>query len=284
MNINNESISIGVNTKGAELRSLKSLKKGKEYLWQADSNVWGRHAPILFPIVGTLKDNEYIYDGEIYSMSRHGFARDNEFDLVEKNEKYIKLVLKENKETLKMYPFKFELYVSYELIDNKVIVNYEVNNTGDRDMYFSIGGHPAFNCDLESGKAYLEFCQGEELESKVIDIKNGLISDKTEKIESKDAKMMLNNELFSNDALIFEGMKKQVISIKNQDNDDSVKVSFDGFKYVGVWSKPAQFVCIEPWFGIADYHDANKKIEDKVGIMKLKEGEMFTCNYSIEVL
>lgn len=283
MQISNDKISISVRNKGAELTSIKVLESNKEFLWQADPNFWGKHAPILFPVIGTMKDGEYEYNGKTYQMTKHGFARDLDFEFVSETKDTLKYVLKANDYTLKMYPFEFELYVMYKLENNKIIVTYEVFNMKDEDMYFSIGGHPAFNCDIEGGNAYLQFEKEENFISKIVDGKNGLVSPNTIKIKNNKNQIHLSYDLFNNDALILENLNSNSIIIKNTKTNDSVKMTHTGFPYMGIWTKPAPFICLEPWYGIADYYNTNKKLEDKIGIRKLKGNESFACSYSIEL-
>jgi galactose mutarotase-like enzyme len=152
--LENEIIKITVSDKGAELTSLVRKKDNAEFIWQADPKYWGRHAPILFPIVGRVKNNKYRIEYKEYSLSQHGFARDMNFKKVEKNSDNILFKLNWNQETLKVYPYKFELYVKYEIKDNRVDISYEVKNLDDRDIYFSIGAHPGFNCPMENDNEF----------------------------------------------------------------------------------------------------------------------------------
>jgi galactose mutarotase-like enzyme len=143
--IQNQAIKAVIKTKGAELSSLQ--KEDKNYIWEINSEFWNKTSPILFPIVGALKNGEYFYEGNVYKLSRHGFARDFEFEVIENSENTVVFSLKSNEETLKVYPFHFELQLSYILEGNKLVVKYEIINHSSEKMYYSIGAHPAFNID-----------------------------------------------------------------------------------------------------------------------------------------
>ncbi len=147
--LKNEKVSILVNSHGAELKSLRRLSTGTEYMWKADPQFWGRTSPVLFPFVGSLKEKEYKTKGEVYPMSQHGFARDMEFELVSQDENEIWFELKSSEETLKKYPYEFILKLGYKLLDEGVEVLWQVENPGQEELPFSIGGHPAFNCPIE---------------------------------------------------------------------------------------------------------------------------------------
>ncbi|WP_105615246.1 aldose 1-epimerase family protein [Vallitalea okinawensis] len=282
--IQNEYISISVKNHGAELCSLKSIEENKEYLWQADPQYWGKHAPILFPIVGCLKDNKYNKDNETYEMGRHGFARDMDFQLVEKKEDALKYRLLYSELTLKKYPYLFELFVTYRINDKELDISYEVVNKGDKGMYFSIGAHPAFNCNISEGDKYLEFEKNETLQSYIINTESGLREEGKRLIVTNSKRLPLHDDLFTHDALIFDSLELNSITICDENREDKVKISFEGFPYVGIWTPNAQFICIEPWYGIADAIDSTNRLEDKKGIQYLDVSKTFKCNYKIEIL
>lgn len=283
--INNRHLSISVKDHGAELCSIKSLKNNKEYLWQADEKYWGKHAPILFPIVGCLKDNVYKHEGKTYTLTRHGFARDNDFQLMEKEEHKLVYRLSSNEETLKKYPFEFDLFITYELTDSQLEVAYEVRNKDNKIMYFSIGAHPAFHCQIDKGDRYLEFSNKVSLDSYQIHGETGLIQKNKRPILQNDNKLHLTYDLFKQDALVFDTHGFDGIAITDSTHEDRVEVTFEGFPYLGIWTsgEGAPFVCIEPWYGIADSIDANNHLEDKKGIQTLDIGDTFRCHYEIKI-
>lgn len=284
--ISNKKIEIKINQKGAELCSLKKVDSSYEYIWQANEKYWNRSAPVLFPIVGKLIDDTYTYKDKSYKMSQHGFARDKNFELFEQSENIICFMLTHDSDTLKIYPFEFELYISYALVNNSVEVTYKIVNKTKGEMYFSIGGHPAFNCDevdYHNNNLYFEFEDLDVLQSYVITPK-GICQDKI-KLELASNKLFLSQDLFKNDALIIDDLKSKCVSLKNSKNDRFVSVHFESCDYLGLWSKDAcsLFVCIEPWNGVADFVNHNQKLEEKNGIKKLKPSEVYNTKYTIYI-
>jgi len=278
--IKNSFIKAQIKSFGAELNSLKKCDENFEYIWQANSKYWARHSPVLFPIVGRLKEDSYFYKNKKYSLSQHGFARDKEFEIVQNEADFIEFRLKSDEKSLEFYPFFFELNICYKLDKNSLIVSYKVKNKSDEKMYFSIGAHPAFNTQVGD---FLEFENIKTTKRYFLDEK-GLIY-KNQDLNLENSKLYLDKDLFKEDALVFDDSNIKQITLKNIENRSRVKVKFDNFPYLGIWSKPndAPFVCIEPWFGVADEENANQKIEDKKGILSLEKEEEFFCFYTIEV-
>lgn len=285
--IKNKFIQAKINSFGAELNSLKRVDTNLEYLWQGNPQYWNRHSPVLFPIVGRLKDDSYFYKNKKYSMTQHGFARDNEFSLTKQTDNYLEFKLENNEKSLEIYPFLFELYIAYELVDNKIIISYKVKNNSDEKMLFSIGAHPAFNWTLyeneEKEDYFLEFENIKQTKRYFLNDR-GLVYDSAN-LEIKDNKIFLTEELFQNDALIFSDQNIKNITLKSKNNKNFIKVNFNNFPYLGIWSKPtgAPFICIEPWYGVADNFNSNGDFEDKKSIIILQKDEIFSCFYEIEV-
>lgn len=278
-----------VNTKadGAELTSILLKEDHTEYLWQGDPKVWGRHAPILFPIVGRLKENTCIIDGKEYHMTQHGFARDMTFDTLEESEDHVLYQLTSNENTLKHYPYRFQLRVEYILEEKSIIIKYSVKNIDNQKIYFSIGAHPGFNCPLLEGESMedyvLEFEKEEVLDKMCLD--NGLILEEKQPFLNHEKTIPVTKELFINDALIVENTKSKYITLKSTKSNKSVSVTFDEFRYLGIWSKAdgAPFICIEPWLGIADYKNKAADFKDKSGMLSLDPEEKFQCSYTIRI-
>ena len=273
---------------GAELISIQY--NGKEMLFQGakvlDSNgniYWKRQAPILFPIVGQLKNSQTQIEGETYEMSQHGFARDMDFEEISKTENEHHYMLKYNEETLKKYPYKFELHVIYEIIGNTLTVNYKVKNIDDKIIYFGLGGHPAFNCNYSSGEYEIAFLENED-EIEFLKLKNGLID--TEKAENilQDNKIYLKEDTFDNDAIIMKNIKSNKVILQNHETNQKIlELDFTGFPYLALWSKKgAPFVCIEPWQNTADRIDSTQIYKDKENIIELPKDKEFECKYSIK--
>ena len=258
--LKNSTIKITASTYGGELHNLTSEKTNTEYLWNGDSTYWKYHAPILFPIVGKVKDGEYRVCGQTYKLPQHGLARISEFNMINKTDDSITFELKYSEDTLKVYPYKFSLRINYTLIDNGVKVTYSVENLDDKTIYFSIGAHPAFMCPIEKNETmndyYFEFNEVENTPIMPLN-SDGYFKHEKEPYLNNSNIIPLSKEVFKNDALVFEDLKSNKISLKSKNHNKSLTMDFTGFPYMGLWSKPtgAPFVCIEPWFGHADFCD-----------------------------
>ena len=260
---------------GAELTSIKL--NGKEKLHQGESH-WKRHAPILFPIVGQLKNGKTIINNNEYEMSQHGFARDMEFEEIEQN----KFLLKSSKETLEKFPFKFELHVQYTINENELTTTYTVINKDKQTMSFGLGGHPAFICEYSTGDYQIQFNQNED-SIEFMQLENGLISnEKAPNILKENAIDLLPNT-FENDAIIMKNIKSNKVTLFNKnENKKILEFDFTGFPYLAFWSKKgAPFVCIEPWYSIADRVNTEGLFEEKENILKLEPEEKFECSYKV---
>lgn len=285
--LTNGIISLTVKSKGAEMTSIKHVKDGSEYLWQPQNTIyWQRQSPLLFPIVGKLKDGQYIANGVKYPMNQHGFVRDMEFDWIGKTDNQVIFWLKDNTESQKQYPYRFELRVIYTLIENKVSIRYLVTNNDPTTMYFSIGGHPAFKCPLKEGDAFIDyFLEFEETET--IDrvfLEGGLIGERVEPLLNNTNKLPLNVDLFREDAVIMKNLKSKSVRLKTDKHKKSVTLSYEGFPYLAAWTQVnAPFICIEPWRGLADKTNSTGDIREKEGIMSLEPGKKFECEYFITI-
>jgi len=285
--LENEEIMIEVDSLGAEMKKLILKRDNKDYLWHGDSKYWGRTAPVLFPIVGRLKDDSYIYNNQEYKMTQHGFARDNEFELVDKTDNYLTYALEANSETLKKYPFKFRLEIKYTLNENLINVGYKVFNQDQKKIYFSIGAHPAFywplNEDEKKENYYLEFEKKEKTTKYLLEA--GILNNQTEPILDNQKILELTPDIFEDDALVFKNLKSEQITLKSSKSERKIRIKFKKFPYLGIWSQSAEapFICIEPWHGIADSVDSSGKIIEKEGIKDLKAGDHFESKYTITI-
>ena len=274
---------------GGELLSFKldgieKIHQGEDVRDDNGKVYWKRHAPVLFPIVGSLKNNTTYIDGKKYEMSQHGFARDMVFDIVNISEREHTYVLKYNENTLKMYPYKFELYISYFIEENKLTVIYKVRNLDIRPIYFGIGGHPAFIIDLKNNKYKVEF-ENEENNIKFSQLDAGLISYKNNYINnslmSNNRCIEISKDTFSHDAIIMSGLSSRKLRLY-ENNIEKLEFEFGQFKYLSLWSKKnAPFLCIEPWQTTADYTDSNQDFTLKKDNIKLEVNEEYKCSYSI---
>ncbi|UAB83913.1 aldose 1-epimerase family protein [Zunongwangia sp. SCSIO 43204] len=286
--LKNDQLEIGIQHNGAELCSIKNLENNKEYMWQADPEIWGSHAPNLFPVIGALKGNQIKYEGKFYDMPRHGFIRHNEnLEVKNQTETSITFSIKSNEELRKIYPFEFEFELSFTLKDKSVEVNHLVKNLDTKSIYFQIGGHPAFNAPLFEGETYedyyLEFDQDLTLETYLLG-ESGLVSDNTKTIIENSDRIQLTKDLFNNDALIFKNITSKNVSLKSKNHGSILSVSYDDFKNLGVWAKPgAPYVCIEPWLGIADVEGTDQNFKTKEGIIELETGKDYSATYTITI-
>lgn len=285
--IENQLVKVVIDSKGAELQSLTHKNFAMEFMWSGDPTFWGKKSPVLFPIVGGLKKGSYEYNGQLYKMGRHGFARDMEFEVSWQKKDGIMFTLKSNETTLAMYPFDFSFSVKYTLDNNDLNVSYIVQNTGKEKMYFSVGGHPAFKVPLTEDTSYddyfLQFSRSEALDKWPLS-PDGLIEDFTKPLIKVSDKLPLLKELFYDDALVFKKLVSKYVFIRSNKSTHGIKVHISGFPYLGIWAaKNADFVCIEPWCGIADNVNASGKLEEKEGINQLDAGGTFERTWSIEV-
>ena len=279
--IKNSNLSAEINPFGAELISLKS-NNNKEYIWEGNPDFWGKHSPVLFPIVGTLKNNSFLYEGTQYQLSRHGFARDMTFKLIEKKENSATFSIKSSVETLKKYPFEFELQLIYTLHNSNLDIEYKVINTGKSKMHFSIGAHPAFALAGNFENYSIAFEKEEPLKYYLLE--NDLISSKTATMQSNQKQIPLTYDFFENDALIFKKLQSNALTIL-EDSNPVLTVHFEDFPSLGIWTKMnAPFLCIEPWFGYSDTNENSGNLFEKEGIQVLNKDQTFQAKFSIEIL
>lgn len=285
--LENQILKVTVNSKGAELASVKLKEDGTEYLWQGDTNFWGRRAPILFPIVGKLKNDCYMVDSKVYTLIQHGFARDMDFQVQQESGEKITFELTSNDFSLQYYPYQFKLIVRYILQDNKIVVGYNVKNMNESEMYFSIGAHPGFNCpilpDERMEDYYLEFENNENAIRYYLE--NGLISEHTGVLLKEAHILPLSQALFKDDAIILKNLSSHRVTLKNQRSHKEINLEYAGFPYLGIWSKPegASFICIEPWYGLADMEKTDSNLKLKEGIQVLESMQEFNCEYCIAI-
>lgn len=287
--LENEKIRIAVRERGAELTSIFHKGLQKEYLWQADPTYWGKHAPVLFPVIGALRDEEFIHDGKVFTLSKHGFARDLDFLLVEMGADYLEYELEASEETMSRYPFDFSLRIRYTLEEEAVHTDYFVTNKGGEEMFYSLGAHPAFNWPLEAEEDFsdyhLRFSKEENLDRLLINQETGLRNLERRNVMEESQILDLDHTLFQDDALIFENVESEWIRFESQKSDRFIQVSLKGFTHLGIWTKPnhAPFLCIEPWQGLCDRQDTSKKIDQKEGIRMVGAGEANQVRLTIAI-
>ena len=279
--IKNSIITAEIKHLGAELISLKT-NLNREYIWEGNPVFWGKHSPVLFPIVGTLKKNSFHYNGIEYHLSRHGFARDMEFELIKATENSAVFSIQSSEETLKVYPFEFELQIIYTLQENNLSIEYKVVNNGKTLMPFSIGAHPAFALPNQFENYAIAFEKEESLEYYLLE--DDLISNKSKKLEIHNNQIPMTYELFDNDALILKTLQSNSLIILENENP-ILRIHFEGFPSLGIWTKKnAPFICIEPWFGYSDTYESSGNLFEKEGIQILESSAIFNSKFSIAIL
>lgn len=286
--LENDKIVVRIDSFGAEVKSVLKKFDYNEYMWYGNPSFWGRTSPILFPFVGSVKDKKYNWNGMEYTMGQHGFARDMEFELCEKSNNRIAFCLKSNEETLKKYPFMYELVISYELSDNELNIGWKVINTGNETMYFSIGAHPAFLCPIhgESSKeGYRLFFDGvDEIKHHGNTLDTGLAKmDEDFTLSLINHRAEITYDFFDRCTYYVEGNQTGLVGLEDPDGNRIVDVIFDTPLFA-IWSpegKNAPFLCIEPWYGRADAIDFEGDLSQRAYTNVLAASEIFNGGYSI---
>ena len=286
--LENELCRVQVQAHGAELSSfVRKDRNNLEYIWEADPAVWGRHAPVLFPIVGRLPHDTYTHQGQSYRLTQHGFARDQEFTLLRQTTAELVLELRASEATRALFPFGFSLLISYRLAGPQLTIGWEVHNTGTGELLFSIGAHPAFRCPLQAGETFedYEFVFDHPVTAEQHLLEGGLLTGETEPLLTQQTILPLSYKLFERDALVLKHFDFTHVTLRSHRSGRAVRLRFDGFPFLGLWTKGegARFVCIEPWHGIAGSVGDTGELADKEGILALEPGQEFATSYSITV-
>lgn len=279
----NKRLIIATLQKGAELSSVFSVERNFEFLWQARAEVWSRHAPILFPIVGKLFQNEMMFQNEKYSQNQHGFARDLPFELTEIYADLLVFKLESSELTKSQFPYDFCLFVEYQIVENRLNITYKIYNTDSRTIHYTIGAHPGFALPVHHLNEYIiEFEQSEELRRHLLS--DGLFNGDTELIGVDANSFPLSTALFDKDAIVFKHLKSSWVKLKHLHSNYEIKMSIAGWPYLGIWTKAGceEFICLEPWQGLADTVGFTGDASEKEGIRKLDVGAYESFTYSIE--
>ncbi len=285
--LENGDIRIKVDSYGAELRSLVDVKTEREYMWCGDAAYWGRVSPILFPVVGSYRNGESRYRGKVYKLPQHGFARDMEFMLTEQTKEEIWFCLTDKENTWENYPFAFSLELGYRLAGRRVEVMWRVSNPAEENLYFSIGGHPAFAVpkrEPDKINGYIAFGGVESIT--VRKIKDGLAVDALKEIGLEPGGILpVTEETFAEDALVVEDGQTGRVQLLDEKKKPFVTVDFDAPLF-GVWTpsdKNAPFICIEPWYGRCDREDFTGSLKEREWGNALAAGESFEASYTIMI-
>ena len=286
--LSNHLLEVALSPHGAELKRFYHKGNKQEWLWGGDEKFWPRSSPVLFPIVGKLKDNAYTYKGNRYELPQHGFARDMDFAIIEESERHVTYRLESDYQTLEKYPFVFQLDVTYRLADACLEVEYRVANPAREALWFSIGAHPGFSClpskDADDVKAQIRLDIGREL--LIHRLQGGLLAKEATEglVSSFEGIIELTDHLIEHDAMVFKSPLGRWVDLHVPRRPGFVRLIAKGWPYYGIWSKPnAPFVCLEPWYGVADSVDTTGDITQKEGIMKLGPGQEWQAMWSVEV-
>lgn len=282
--LENDCLKITVNSQGAELKSVFNKSTQEELLWQANPEFWGKSSPVLFPIVGTLKNGSYVFDRKEYKLPRHGFARDFYFKLDEVSESQLIFFLEASPETLQVYPFLFRLQIIYTLKGNSLQVEYKVENlSAVETMYFSLGAHPAFKVGRKADEfSNYSLLFNKDTYLKATFLKDGLLTRDKNTITLTNQKLQLNYKLFENDALVLLDIKSDKITLLDSDEKIMLTFEFENFPYFGLWTvKDSCFICLEPWAGVADFDYHDQQLENKTGINTLNPKESWSASWTI---
>lgn len=272
--LKNENASAAIDTKGAELKSY--VVGGRELMWCGDEKYWGKTSPFLFPMIGNLREGKTRIGGTEYAITKHGFARDNEFELLSKSETEAAFSFSANEETKKHFPFDFTVTLTYRLTSDALEILYRVTNRSGETMPYCIGAHPAFAVEGEFGRCRLEFEQNETVNSPIMNLTTRMWGDhdRIERLNNSKS-FPLNYGLFDNDCVYFDTIRSKRCALVFG-TGKGVSVSWEGFETLGVWTpdhKRAPFLCIEPWCGCDDYDTDSGEFFQKRGIQTAAAGE-----------
>lgn len=287
--LENEFLTVYLHPKGAEIHKIIGKEDGINYMWKRDPRQWGSSAPILFPIVGSLNNNQTIIENNTYQMNQHGFARHEVFSIEDLGTNYVVFQLESNEEILKQYPYLFKLQIEYRLENNRLDCIMKVFNNDNKEIYFQIGGHPAFACPFIEGedvnKYYIEFANKEHIYNKVINLEPKGMNREEHLFFDNEQRFFIQQRLFENDAIVLKDVKSPYLSLKNLYNQKSIRFYLNNFTYLGIWAAKhvGDLIAIEPWVGHLDYLDFNDEFKNKESIVNLNVGKEFICSFGIEI-
>lgn len=289
--LKNQKLKVQFTTCGGALTSIQDTD-GLEYLWQGDPNFWGGQSPVLFPICGSLRDDQAVLkNGSITTMPRHGIVRKKEFELKKLSQDSICFYFDSDLDTKKMFPYDFRLSIEYKLLENGISVNYQIYNKSAKTMPFSIGGHPGFNCPLQEGEEYsdylLEFEKEEYCTVPTPITATGLIDMEHRSLFLNRQKTIgLSHEMFEVDAVILDELQSRKVKVYNKDTGKGVAVEFEDFPYLILWSTQnhGSFIAIEPWSGLSTCSDEGDNFEQKRNMIFAKPDETKELTFTIRLL
>ena len=287
LQIQSKQLTVSIDNKGAELKSIFYKEHDLEYIWSGDPAYWAKTSPVLFPIVGTLKANQYKYNGLFYSLGRHGFARDQVFSVIEQIENSVTFQIESTEDSLKVYPFHFRFSIIYSIEEFRLSVEYLVENKSEDAMLFSVGGHPAFKLPLVDGTAYNDYklvFETAENTGRWPISPEGLIEKQPQPLLQDTNELPLTKALFQKDAIVLKDLKSSYVKLVSDKTEHGLTFYFKDFPFLGLWAAPnADFVCIEPWCGIADSVDADQQLEHKEGVVSLPPDDKCSVKWTVDL-
>lgn len=286
--IENKNLICTIEANGAEIRSLRNKVTGEEYIWQIDNSIWGSSSPVLFPVIGKVKEGKIVFNNEEYLMPKHGIIRNNNQLIFNKTGIHkCALTLNNSEETLKQYPFKFSFSVEYVLTENRLNMIYHIENRDSVPMHFTCGGHTAYACPLRENTKLsdyvIEFPTRISLKANILG-ETGLLSHHTCQIECNKKELSLSDVLFDNDALIFTNIECDWVRLRRKNEKKGIVVRFTDYPHLALWSKPfASYVCIEPWLGLPDGDDESIDLAQKPSYTTIEPESKFSINIETEI-
>ncbi len=287
--LKNQYLAVDLHPKGAEIHRIIGQKDQMNYMWKRDASLWANSAPILFPIVGALRNDTCVIEGKEYHMTQHGFARHQEFDTEKEGDTKVTFTLRSNPEIARQYPYLFALRVIYTLEESSLVCHLEVENEDDKPIVFSLGGHPAFACPFyeneSSNDYYLEFSQNETLERKIIDVEKRGMSRKTEPFLDNERRFFVRQAMFDRDAIVVKNFQSESVALRSLNHDKAIIFHMENFEHLGLWASKhvGGLIAIEPWIGHADYVDFTGSFAEKECIRTLPVHEVFKACFKIEI-
>lgn len=289
--LNHNGYTAQIETIGAELKSFTDPQQ-KEYLWNANPAYWKGCSPLLFPAIGNARNSSTIINDVAFPMPKHGFCRSAEFQIIEQHENKVIFSYQDNTETKLLYPFSFEIRLTYQLINSKISIIYDVLNKDSKEMYYQLGAHPAFNCPLEEGEKFsdyiIRFEHKETCDSPVYDSEKSCFSVTNTVQHLKESNFVtLDYDKFVNDALVFEHLKSRSVQIINPKTEKGIQVDYPDFVTVAFWTIPekkAPYICVEPWNGSAIFEDEDDIFKNKRDIQTLQSKETKSYHLDISII
>lgn len=287
--LKNNDLEVSLHPKGAEIHKIVGLHDNINYMWRRDPILWANSAPILFPFVGAVNNDEFRIDGKTYTMTQHGFARHSEFETNQISDTEVIFTLTSNDYIKEHYPYLFELKVTYRLEANTLVCHCEVKNIDNQPITFGIGGHPAFACPFmeneHSNDYYIEFSEYETLERKMIDVEQRGMSYETRPLFDNEKRFFVRQAMFDTDAVVVKNFKSENVALKSLNHDKSIVFHMKGFEHLGIWASKhvGGLIAIEPWVGHNDYVGFKGEFKEKEGVRTIEPNEVFECEFDVEI-